>query len=61
MLLQPAVGWMLDRNWDGDIEEGVRVYSLDAYRNGFSLMLAWLAVALVLVLFTRETYCNQTK
>ena len=61
MLLQPAVGWMLDRAWDGDIEEGVRVYSLDAYRNGYSLMLAWLAVALLLVLFTKETYCNQTK
>jgi len=61
MLLQPAVGWMLDRAWQGDAADGVRVYSLEAYRNGFSVMLIWLGLALVLVLFTRETYCKQTK
>lgn len=25
MLLQPAVGWMLDRSWQGEIADGVRV------------------------------------
>jgi sugar phosphate permease len=59
MLLQPAIGWVLDRYWDGTIADGVRVYSLAAYRTGFTLMLAWLAVAVALVLFTRETYCRQ--
>lgn len=58
MLLQPAVGWMLDRSWDGTLTEGVRVYSLEAYQNGFGLMLAWLALAMVLILFTRETHCR---
>lgn len=58
MLLQPGVGWMLDRYWQGELAEGVRVYSLEAYRNGFSLMLAWLALAAVLILFTRETHCR---
>lgn len=58
MLLQPAVGWMLDRSWDGTMTEGVRVYSLEAYQNGFSLMLVWLALAMVLILFTRETHCR---
>ena len=61
MLLQPAVGWMLDRAWDGDTMDGVRIYSLEAYRDGFLLMLAWLALAMLLVLFTRETDCNQFK
>ena len=58
MLLQPAVGWMLDRSWDGSLTEGVRVYSLEAYQNGFGLLLAWLALAMVLILFTRETHCR---
>ena len=58
MLLQPAVGWMLDRSWDGTLTEGVRVYSLQAYQNGFGLMLAWLALAMVLIMFTRETHCR---
>jgi MFS family permease len=58
MLLQPAVGWMLDLYWQGEMAEGVRIYSLEAYQNGFTLMLAWLALALLLILFTRETHCR---
>ena len=58
MLLQPGVGWMLDQHWQGEMAEGVRVYSLEAYRSGFGLMLAWLALAMLLILFTRETHCK---
>lgn len=58
-LLQPAVGWVLDRRWHGEILAGVRIYSLDAYRAGFSLMIAWTALALVLCFFTKETHCRQ--
>ena len=58
-LLQPAVGWILDRRWQGDMLAGVRIYSFDAYRTGFSLMIAWAALALVLLLFTKETHCRQ--
>lgn len=59
MVLQPAVGWVLDRNWQGTLSHGARVYDLAAYRWGFALMLAWAVVSLVLVLFTRETHCRQ--
>jgi nitrate/nitrite transporter NarK len=59
MLLQPAVGWVLDRMWNGERLNGVRVFDLDAYRAGFMLMLAWMGVAVALVLFTRETHCRQ--
>jgi len=59
MLLQPGVGWILDRHWQGEMAEGVRVYSLEAYRSGFGLLLVWLALALLLILFTRETHCQQ--
>jgi hypothetical protein len=60
MLLQPGVGWMLDRAWGGELREGVRIYDLTAYRGGFALLLGWLALSLVLVLFTRESHCRQT-
>jgi nitrate/nitrite transporter NarK len=59
MLMQPAVGWILDRSWDGSIAAGARLYGFDAYRDGFSIMLAWLAFSLLLVSFTRETFCRQ--
>lgn len=59
MILQPAVGWILDRMWSGELHMGTRVYDAAAYRSGFSLMLAWLALSFVLLLFTRETGCRQ--
>jgi MFS family permease len=59
LFLQPAIGWVLDQNWQGQILNGVRVYSRPAYQAGFSLMLAWAVLALILILFTRETYCRQ--
>ncbi len=61
MLLQPAVGWMLDRMWQGQEQAGVRVYDLAAYQAGFNLMLAWAVLAALLILFTRETRCRQTQ
>lgn len=60
MVMQPAVGWVLDRYWDGTVAGGARIYSFAAYRAGFGLMLAWLVLAIVLLLFTRETACRQT-
>ena len=59
MLLQPAVGWVLDTKWEGQFEGSVRVYGMEAYQSGFSLMLAWLGLSLILLLFTRETHCRQ--
>jgi len=61
MFLQPLVGLVLDRHWTGRLAGGVRVYDFEAYRWGFSLMLAWTALSLVLLAFTRETYCRQEK
>ena len=58
MLLQPAIGWMLDRHWHGALEGGIRIYSLEAYQAGFGLMIAWAALSVVLLVFTRETFCK---
>ncbi len=59
MILQPAIGWILDMNWHGQFLNGVKIYSFNAYRLGFSLMLAWAILSAVLILFTRETHCRQ--
>jgi len=58
MLLQPAIGWILDRNWDGQLVNGARIYDLSAYHQAFLLMTAWVILSFVLVLFTRETHCR---
>jgi len=59
MILQPAVGLVLDSMWHGNFSEGVRVYDAAAYRSGFSIMLAWIVASFILLTFTRETNCRQ--
>jgi MFS family permease len=59
MVLQPSIGWVLDRLWRGTVQDGGRVFDLSAYRAGFALMVAWLVVSLAAIVFTRETHCRQ--
>ena len=33
--LQPFVGWLLDLQWDGRMEAGARIYSVEAYQVAF--------------------------
>ncbi|KAA3625819.1 MAG: MFS transporter [Proteobacteria bacterium] len=61
MVLQPVVGWVLDRNWTGEQADGLRIFDLAAYQSAFALMLAWLALSAILILFTRETRCRAMK
>ncbi len=58
MLMQPLVGLILDRHWNGAMLDGVRAYDFAAYRAGFACMLAWGALSLVLLAFARETRCR---
>jgi MFS family permease len=59
MYMQPLVGLILDRHWDGALANGKRVFDFASYQQGFSLVLVWGVVALGLLLLTKETYCKQ--
>ena len=58
-LLQPGIGWILDRMWSGNMANGLRVYDLTAFETGFLPMVGWSILACILVGFTKETYCKQ--
>ena len=58
-VLQPAIGWVLDKHWAGKMVGGTRVYSLSALQSGCMLIVAWSCLSLVLLIFTQETYCKQ--
>jgi nitrate/nitrite transporter NarK len=58
-LLQPGIGWVMDRMWSGGMAGGVRTYNLEAFQTAFLLMIAWSVLACVLLSLTRETYCRQ--
>jgi MFS family permease len=60
MILQPAIGWLLDRNWQGGLAGGVRIYDLAAYRSAFSLIIIVSAVSIFASALASETYCRQT-
>ena len=60
-VMQPAVGWMLDRKWGGATVDGVRIYSLEAYRSGFTLMIVWIFLGVIVLAFSRETHCRQAQ
>jgi MFS family permease len=59
MILQPAVGWILDLAWRGTLLGGVRIYDLAAYRSGFIVVLLFSILAVVAIAFTTETRCRQ--
>jgi MFS family permease len=57
-LMQPLIGWLLDRYWDGTEVDGVRAYSHGTYDAALVTLPICAAVAFVLVWFVRETYCR---
>lgn len=59
MLLQPGVGWLLDRYWQGALAGGARIYDAAAWQAGFTLVFVALCLSLLALLFVRESYCRQ--
>lgn len=60
MILQPAIGWALDKKWTGEMQRGAHVYNVHAFHAAFLFMIGWLVVACVLFSLTRETYCKNS-
>ncbi len=58
MLLQPAVGWILDRRWGGETLGEGRLYDLTSYQIAFSLMILWSLLACAALCLTKETGCR---
>jgi sugar phosphate permease len=57
-ILQPVLGVILDRRWDGAIVAGARIYSSSAYTAAFFWLFACAVMSAVAVILTRETFCR---
>lgn len=57
-IMQPLLGKILDSHWQGTLIEGVRVYDEAAYFSAFIWLLVSAALSTIMVLGTRETYCQ---
>jgi hypothetical protein len=57
-ILQPLTGWIMERTWDGRIENGVRIYSAAEWHNGILLLAGAAMAGWIATLFVRETGCR---
>ena len=56
-LVQPAIGFLLDRAWTGTLSNDIRIYSLNAYQTSLIILPVGIFIALLILPFIRETYC----
>ena len=54
-VLQPFVGWILDTQWDGRMEAGARIYSVEAYHVAFIGLAVCGVLSVGSCLFIRDT------
>jgi MFS family permease len=57
-ICQPLIGYILDKYWLGDLVNGVRVYTLQAYHVGLAILPAGIFASLIILLGIKETYCH---
>ena len=54
--LQPLIGWLLDRNWEGGFAAGRKLYSATAYDAVLWVLPCFAGLALVLAMIMRDSY-----
>lgn len=60
-LAQPIIGFILDRTWQGEIIDKVRIYPLESYYLSLSILPIGIFVSLLILPFIRETFCQSVK
>lgn len=60
-VFQPVVGWLLDKGWDGTLVNGVPLYSVADYHRAFMVLPLGFVLALILLVFIKESYGKQHK
>ena len=56
--LQPIIGWLLDMQWEGTLQDGVRLFSETAYTYAFLTLVLASICSVVAAALIRETYCR---
>ena len=57
-LMQPLLGLILDRHWQGALSQGVRIYDGVAYQAAFLWFAVSTSLAVGMLFFTRESHCR---
>lgn len=59
-IFQPLIGYMLEKNWDKAMYNGLPKYTPNDYDCAFWVVPASIVIAGIIVWFIRETYCRRT-
>ena len=60
-LAQPLIGFILDRMWQGEIVNQVRVYPMIAYYTGLAILPVGIFISLCILPLIKETYCQSVE
>lgn len=60
-IVQPAVGFILDGLWSGQMADQVRIYSIANYQMALAVLPIGMLIALLLLPMIRETHCKAVK
>jgi sugar phosphate permease len=55
---QPIIGWFLDLQWNGQMIDGVRFYSPEAFRHAMMALPICLLIGVACTFLVKETYCR---
>lgn len=55
---QPLIGFILDKMWQGQLVNSIRVYPLEAYYIALAILPAGILVSLLILPCIKETYCH---
>ncbi len=58
MIAQPVIGYLLDVNWHGQMQGGVRFYDTHTYHIALSILPITIALSLIVLFFVKETHCK---
>lgn len=56
---EPFVGKLLDLGWEGKLENGARLFSVHDYHIALSVLPIYFILALFIICYIKETYCEQ--
>ena len=57
-IFQPLFGWMMQLQWDHQMQNGTPIYSANDFKNAMWLIPIAFVIGLILSFFIKETYCR---
>ena len=57
-IFQPLFGYLLERNWNGLVQNNTAIYSASDFHNAIWLLPIAFGVSVLISLFIKETYCR---